>query len=88
MGRRSRHLAPPRGGRVRRHRYAHLHLLIELVEDGRQPVHGEALELGIADARKIGGGKVGQLAIIKHLDDSAARTARLGGWANGAEVLS
>src|SRR5436305_51113 len=46
---------------TRQYRYRHLHVAIEPVENRHQPVDGKALELGLADARKIGGGDAGDL---------------------------
>ena len=46
---------------ARQHGYRHLHIAIKPIEDRHQPVDGEALELGLTDARKIGCGDAGDL---------------------------
>ena len=57
-------------------RYLDANIAVEPVEDAHQPVHGEAVELDLADARKIGrrntgaglGIADGQFFLVERLD--------------------
>jgi len=67
----------PRKLGQRAHGYANLHLLVEPVEYRHQPIHSEAIQLGVADAREVGRGYTGDcprlahgnLLVIQHADD-------------------
>ena len=55
--------------------------LVKAGKDRHQPIHGEAAEVGVADARKIGGGVAGdrggfpdrQLALVQDADDTGGQ---------------